>query len=342
MVASTPLTRFLLAPLPSCAYREQLSDAQVSTYTACVCRFVMDAQDAPYTHAIEMLQGVVARASAVAPHCPVEVFIHKMDGDLFQSHEHRADSQARFKSQVETELLEGGVSDLQVCYHQTSVYDHSVFDAFSRVIQKMLPSLGTMVSLLDCFLRMCDAEKAFLCDVVTKLYLATDSSPTDEQSHELCSDMLDVIVDVSCIYGRPTGGPIAEGGMLPVAGGSINASADEEGLAAAAEAEAPAAADNDAFTFDKSSESIIRLANGMALYMRGVAPYVALVAVIKQDALEQRGLVAYNVDVLQRSLVDILQRKAASVPGAGRHASSSSIPIAPIGSSMTTGTNTTW
>lgn len=44
-------------------------------------------------------------------------------------------------------------------------------------------------------------EKAFLFDVVSKIYIATDSNPVDIQSYELCSDMIDVVVDVSCIYG---------------------------------------------------------------------------------------------------------------------------------------------
>ncbi len=44
-------------------------------------------------------------------------------------------------------------------------------------------------------------EKAFLIDVVSKIYVATDSAPLDMQTYELCSDMIDVVVDVSSIYG---------------------------------------------------------------------------------------------------------------------------------------------
>lgn len=44
-------------------------------------------------------------------------------------------------------------------------------------------------------------EKAFLFDVVSKIYIATDSSPVDMQSYELCCEMIDVVIDVSCIYG---------------------------------------------------------------------------------------------------------------------------------------------
>lgn len=44
-------------------------------------------------------------------------------------------------------------------------------------------------------------EKAFLFDVVSKIYIATDSAPVDMQTYELCCDMIDVVIDISCIYG---------------------------------------------------------------------------------------------------------------------------------------------
>ena len=48
-------------------------------------------------------------------------------------------------------------------------------------------------------------EKAYLFDVASKLYISTDSSPVDMQSVELCSDMIDVVLDVSGIYGMGAG-----------------------------------------------------------------------------------------------------------------------------------------
>ena len=36
---------------------------------------------------------------------------------------------------------------------------------------------------------------------MSKIYIATDSRPVDMQSYELCCDMIDVVIDVSWIYG---------------------------------------------------------------------------------------------------------------------------------------------
>jgi Ras-related GTP-binding protein C/D len=76
----------------------------------------------------------------------------------------------------------------------------------------------------------CRLEKAFLIDVVSKLYIASDSSPVDMQVYELCADMIDVAVDISCIYGAPDE-------LNPLA-------------------------------YDEHSRAVIRLSNGMVLCLR--------------------------------------------------------------------------
>lgn len=44
-------------------------------------------------------------------------------------------------------------------------------------------------------------EKSFLFDVISRVYIATDRNPVHMASYELCCDMIDVVIDVSCIYG---------------------------------------------------------------------------------------------------------------------------------------------
>lgn len=87
------------------------------------------------------------------------------------------------------------------------------------MVQKLIPQLPTLENLLNILISVSfislfftslsssaspqnsGIEKAFLFDVVSKIYIATDSSPVDMQSYELCCDMIDVVIDVSCIYG---------------------------------------------------------------------------------------------------------------------------------------------
>lgn len=58
-----------------------------------------------------------------------------------------------------------------ISYHLTSIYDHSVLEAFSKVIQKMVPQLPTLENLLDILISVRAAPKSTphttRCDRVT-------------------------------------------------------------------------------------------------------------------------------------------------------------------------------
>ena len=63
-----------------------------------------------------------------------------------------------------------------------SIYEHSVLEAFSRVVQKLIPQLPTLDNLLNVLVSRCAMEKAYLFDVASKLYISIGSSPVDMQS----------------------------------------------------------------------------------------------------------------------------------------------------------------
>uniref|UniRef100_A0A8C2MH30 Ras-related GTP-binding protein n=1 Tax=Cricetulus griseus TaxID=10029 RepID=A0A8C2MH30_CRIGR len=148
--------------------------------------YVIDAQD-DYMEALTQLHITVSKAYKVNPDMNFEVFIHKVDGlDIHQ--------------RANDDLADAGLEKLHLSFYLTSIYDHSIFEAFSKVVQKLIPQLPTLENLLNTFISNSGIEKAFLFDVVSKIYIATDSSPVDMQSYELCYDMIDVVIDVSCIY----------------------------------------------------------------------------------------------------------------------------------------------
>lgn len=43
-------------------------------------------------------------------------------------------------------------------------------------------------------------DKAFLFDTSSKIYIATDSSPLDNQTYVICSDYIDLVGDFSLLY----------------------------------------------------------------------------------------------------------------------------------------------
>merc|ERR1719295_1885774 len=162
--------------------------------------FVIDAQD-DYLDALSKLNTTVTKAHSVNPKIKFEVFIHKVDG---LSDDTKMETQRDIHQRATDDLVESGLEQqVHLSFYLTSIYDHSIFEAFSKVVQKLIPQLPTLENMLNMFVQHSNAEKAFLFDVVSKIYIATDSSPVDMQSYELCCDMIDLVIDVSCIYGMP-------------------------------------------------------------------------------------------------------------------------------------------
>ncbi|XP_031632305.1 ras-related GTP-binding protein C [Contarinia nasturtii] len=163
--------------------------------------FVIDARD-DYIEALTKLNKTVLKAHAVNKQIKFEVFIHKVDGI---SDDLKMETQRDIHQRASDDLVDAGYDRIHLSFHLTSIYDHSIFEAFSKVVQKLIPQLPKLENLLNIFITNSGIEKAFLFDVVSKIYIATDSSPVDMQSYELCCDMIDVVIDLSSIYGSDSG-----------------------------------------------------------------------------------------------------------------------------------------
>nr|SVE73633.1 EOG090X08AZ [Daphnia atkinsoni] len=226
--------------------------------------FVIDAQD-DYIDALMKLNLTVTRAYKVNPNIRFEVFIHKVDG---LSDDHKIEAQRDIHQRANDELMEEGFDSVNLSFYLTSIYDHSIFEAFSKVVQKLIPQLPTLENLLNIFVSNSGIEKAFLFDVVSKIYIATDSSPVDMQSYELCCDMIDVVVDISCIYGTK---------------------------------------DADGAAFDHQSLSLIKLNNSTILYLREVNRFLALVCILREDHFARQGLIDYNFVCFRNAIQEVFE-----------------------------------
>lgn len=235
--------------------------------------FVVDAQDEPHTDAIEYITSTTALAVEHNPAVRVEVLINKVDGDTALTGEDKKANQHMQRAIQEGVTDHFTVSKIHVPtrFFSTSIYDHSVFEATSKIVHALMPELPFLENLLDGLTSRCNMDKVFLFDVLSKVYLGTDSNPFDMQTYELCNDMIDVAMDVSCIYG-------IDGDAASVA-------------------------------FDDRSASVTRLGNGYVLYMREVSPYVALVCLLKHEAYTKAGLVEYNLQGFKDALADLIRAR---------------------------------
>jgi Ras-related GTP-binding protein C/D len=158
--------------------------------------WVIDAQD-DYLDSVARLNRTILTVQQYYPNINIEVFIHKVDG---LSDEYRTDTFQDIVQRISDELSDAGYENAPVHYYLTSIYDYSVFEAFSKVIQKLIPQLSTLENLINILVNNCGFEKTYLFDVLSKIYIASDTRPVDMACYEMCSDYIDVIVDISELY----------------------------------------------------------------------------------------------------------------------------------------------
>lgn len=168
--------------------------------------WVIDVQD-EYLSSIAALVKVAAFLEAHHPRVHLEVLVHKTDG---LTEEYRYDASREVRQRVQDEFSDVGLGGFNVGFHQTSIYDHSIFEAMSKILQKLLLQLESLEAMLNRLCSTCGMQKAFLFDTTSKLFIATDASPTFLPDYEACSDYLDVLVDLKALYSWNQGKEISD------------------------------------------------------------------------------------------------------------------------------------
>ena len=163
--------------------------------------WVLDAQD-NYMEAIVRLTETIVHLQQSFPEIKYSVFIHKTDS---LAEDYREDIIRDIMQRVSDALFDAGLENPPVSFHPTSIYDYGIFEAFSKVIQSLIPKLPAFEALLNTITASCRFEKVYLFDVLSKIYIASDSSAADIGTYGLCSDYIDVIFDLSEVYGWERG-----------------------------------------------------------------------------------------------------------------------------------------
>ena len=237
--------------------------------------YVIDAHYADYESACQKLFEVIKQTRTIKADIVYEVFIHKVDSDMFMNDDQKIECLNAIQTNMRGLLQEYG-KPICLAFQLTSIYDHTIYVALSKVVQKLLPQVSFMQQMMDTLISKSKIQKAFLFDVISKIYIATDSTPVNMQHYEICSELIDVLIDVTCIYGYDEG----------------NGS-----------------------KFDKKSSSIIRLAHAnnnenIVLYLREVDKCLALVCLINQSEIHRQHLINYNIDRFKEGLKNIFSLSA--------------------------------
>ncbi|KAK3494981.1 Gtr1/RagA G protein conserved region-domain-containing protein [Neurospora hispaniola] len=244
--------------------------------------WVIDAQD-DYLEAVARLNATILHLQRSYQHINIEVFIHKVDG---LSDDYKLDIQRDITIRIQDELSDQGVENAPVNFHLTSIYNHSIFEAFSKVIQKLIPRLGQLEAILTNLCRTCRFEKAYLFDVNTKIYIATDSTPEDMASYEICSDYVDVIIDFTEVYGSWQ--------RTPEWRKRLEGPPWEQKL-------------EDQVACEWAESGMVLADAQRPIMLREVDRFLALVAIMKEGSYEKMPQINMNVDVVVKGLTEFFE-----------------------------------
>ncbi|KAK6874788.1 GTP-binding protein GTR2 [Candida tropicalis] len=222
--------------------------------------YVIDSQD-EYLNAITNLSMIIDYAYKVNPNINIEVLIHKIDG---LSEDYRIDAQRDIMQRTGDELLDLGVEGVELSFYLTSIFNHSIYEAFSRIVQKLIPELPSLENMLDNLVEHSSIDKVFLFDVNSKIYVATDSSPVDIQTYEVCAEFIDITIDLDDLY-------VENDKNKNESNGNNNSTNHKHVRNAPTEL-----------------KSISHLSNGSVLYLKEMIRGLALVALIRSD--ERKGM----------------------------------------------------
>ena len=284
-VSTSQLIQLRIVDFPG-SYNFRSASASVTAEAVFGCVgclvYVIDAQDDSdqFSEAIDYFITLAKLAFRINPRIHFNVLIHRVDGEAYATDDHKSDAQSDIAKELTQELAEAKLN-IRVNFHLTSIYDHTIFEALSKILQTMIVQLPMLEQLLDGLIASCQAEKAFLFDVVSKIYVATDSNPVDMSTYELCSDMIDVVIDVSCIYGVK---------QPQIARGQSQSSSNA-----------------DAVAYDTDSASVIRLSSDFVLYLREVNKFLALVTLMRTSSYEAAGLIEYNFQIFKSAIDRVIQ-----------------------------------
>ncbi len=256
--------------------------------------WVLDSQD-NYMEAIGRLTETILHLQQSFTEIKYSVFIHKTDS---LTDDFRADTVRDIIQRISDDLFDAGLENPPVSFYPTSIYDHSIFEAFSKVIQGLVPQLPTFEALLNTISGSCRFEKVYLFDVLSKIYIASDTTPIDMAAYELCSDFIDVIVDLSEVYGW-------------------DRERDEDRKT-----------ERERDINRQSAESFVSSVRGYNLYLREIntyshsswsfvdletltycPSYLAFIGISKETKFEQeKPLVDYNIQIFQDTLAKVFAR----------------------------------
>ncbi|TFK75162.1 Gtr1/RagA G protein Gtr2 [Pluteus cervinus] len=285
--------------------------APLSQFTTLI--FVIDIRDL-YNQPISKLVEFIVAAYRENVNINFEVFVHKAEK---LQEDDKIENFRQIHERVSDRLLDLSqeYEQVQLGFHLTSVHDHSLHEAFSRVLHKMIDSLPYLEDLLNVFCANSQSPKAFLFDIASRLYLATDASPVDSATYSLCCDYLQMLNSFGPLYKSITASPSRTQKLTPTPPPSASS-------ASSPKSRSPSPPDNSTLPrasahtntkrpskdifYPSAATSLQQTTPATTLTYHLITPHLALLALVPTSVYEgRRGLLEYNVVFFREGVQEI-------------------------------------
>ncbi|ORC85624.1 putative small GTPase [Trypanosoma theileri] len=256
--------------------------------------FVMDCRDMIEDARARLLDTICA-VYEYNPNLSIEVFIHKVDA---LSEDHQTDLLTSLQRRVDAEAKQRleNTAPLQLNFNLTSIYDHSVFQAFSLVVQKLMRLQSPYITeLLQMLNSNSNVDLSYLFLSKSKIFLAVDErNRAKSRTYDLCSDAIEVMVKMNKIYQSNKKDENTEkNGILSKEG------SEERPRLKSVEA-----------AVGEGANTIIKLSSDDYIYVKELPNSLTVVLMAKDEFLQNRTLIDHNISVFYKAVVEIFSAAA--------------------------------
>ncbi|EIM91514.1 uncharacterized protein STEHIDRAFT_49232 [Stereum hirsutum FP-91666 SS1] len=274
--------------------------------------FVIDIQDS-YPHPISRLLHFFTQAYQECPTTPLEVFVHKSEAiaDEYKYESFRP-LHDRILDSLEDALAESDPSNdaidmIPINFHLTSIYDHSLHEAFSKVLGRIVDSLPWLEELLNSFCANSQASKAYIFDIKSGLRVAHDGSPPVGATHELCCDYIKTLNAFGPLYRSESDSPLRLCSVAPTPK-TTSYTPSSQSPSPQTSTTHPQLPFYPSSSLSLSSQS--NATQGTTITYHQLTPHLALLAVLPTSIWEgRRGLVEYNVVWMREGVREIWEEE---------------------------------
>ncbi|KAJ7578457.1 Gtr1/RagA G protein conserved region-domain-containing protein [Mycena floridula] len=177
----------LILNLWDCGGQEAFMDSYLTTQRSTIFQhvgvmiYVFEVENSDLTKDLEYYRDCMDSLKQFSPQASVFLLVHKMD----LVRDNRPAVFDRKRKELEK------ASNVPVTVFGTSIYDESLYKAWSSIVHTLIPNAAVLSKHLSTFAEACSATEVILFERTTFLVIATSCSPTTDPEQTIDAHQLD-------------------------------------------------------------------------------------------------------------------------------------------------------